>query len=61
MLTCAGLAKAEYAVDKGNETAKQRLDIIRAAASGDSGIPMAKGKAKTKELGGGKEKECLVM
>jgi TPR repeat protein len=88
MLTCAGSAKAEYAVgyftemgigcrrdpleanvwyvraaDKGNETAKQRLDIIRAAASGDSGIPMvmAKGKAKTKELGGGKEKECLVM
>jgi len=51
------------AADKGNETAKQRLDIIRAAASGDSGIPiaMAKGKAKTKELGGGKEKECLVM
>lgn len=51
------------AADKGNETAKQRLDIIRAAASGDSGIPMvmAKGKAKTKELGGGKEKGCLVM
>ncbi|KAH0301321.1 HCP-like protein, partial [Aureobasidium melanogenum] len=49
------------AADKGNETAKQRLDIIRAAASGDSGIPMAKGKAKTKELGGSKEKECLVM
>ncbi|THY97637.1 HCP-like protein [Aureobasidium pullulans] len=49
------------AADKGNETAKQRLDIIRAAASGDSGIPMAKGKAKTKELGGSKEKECIVM
>ncbi|KAI5273167.1 HCP-like protein [Aureobasidium subglaciale] len=53
------------AADKGNETAKQRLDIIRAAASGDSGIPMAKGKAKTKELSGGKEKEkekeCLIM
>ncbi|KAK6004062.1 hypothetical protein QM012_008912 [Aureobasidium pullulans] len=49
------------AADKGNETAKQRLDIIRAAASDDSGIPMAKGKAKTKELGGSKEKECLVM
>lgn len=48
------------AADKGNETAKQRLAIIRAAASGDSGKPMGKGEAKSKELGG-KDKECVVM
>jgi len=55
------------AADNGNPTAKQRLAIIRAAASGDPGIPMSKGAAKAKELGGGKEKEkekdkeCVVM
>ncbi|KAL1311694.1 hypothetical protein AAFC00_001796 [Neodothiora populina] len=53
------------AADKGNVTARQRLDIIRNAASGNSGaaaaVPMAKGAAKAKELGGGKEKECVVM
>jgi TPR repeat protein len=51
------------AADQGNETAKQRLDIIRAAASGGaSGIPMVKGQAKTKELGGSKkDKECIMM
>ena len=50
------------AADQGNATAKQRLAIIRAAASGDSGIPMSRGEAKAKELGGGsKGKECVVM
>lgn len=39
------------AADQGNETAKQRLSIIRAAASGDPGIPMTKAEAKSKELG----------
>lgn len=48
------------AAEQGNETAKQRLAIIRAAAAGDSGIPMAKAGAKSKELGG-KEKECIIM
>lgn len=48
------------AADMGNDTARQRLAIIRAAASGDPGIPMGKGEAKSKELGG-KEKECVVM
>ena len=42
------------AADNGNETAKQRLQIIRAAAAGTSdpsaATPMAKGEAKTKEL-----------
>jgi TPR repeat protein len=48
------------AADKGYEAARQRLDIIRAAASGDPGIPMVKGSAKAEELngkaGGGKKK-----
>lgn len=39
------------AADQGNETAVQRLQIIRAAASGDPGIPMSKAEAKSKELG----------
>lgn len=57
------------AAEKGNENAKQRLDIIRNAASGgggggggragagpgDPGIPMSKGEAKSKELGGKKK------
>jgi len=46
------------AADKGNETAHQRLVIIRAAASGDPGIPMSKAEARSKELGG-KEKGWL--
>lgn len=42
------------AADQGNESASQRLQIIRAAAAGgDAGIPMAKRSAKTKELGNG--------
>jgi len=49
------------AADNGNETARQRLAIIRAAASGDSssrrtpsggGMPMLKGDARSRELGG---------
>lgn len=43
------------AADQGNETAKHRLQIIRAAASGDPGIPMSKvemnGKQKKKFMG----------
>jgi len=40
------------AADQGNETAQQRLSIIRAAASGnDPGIPMTKAEARAKELG----------
>ncbi|CAK4031316.1 related to protoplast regeneration and killer toxin resistance [Lecanosticta acicola] len=48
------------AADQGNETAKQRLAIIRAAASGDAGIPMSKAGAKSKELGGDKEKKKFM-
>ena len=43
------------AADQGNETATQRLAIIRAAASGDPGIPMGKTEARAKELGGKKK------
>ena len=43
------------AADQGNETAKQRLRIIREAASGDPGIPLSKaevnGKQKKKFMG----------
>lgn len=57
------------AADQGNETATQRLAIIRAAASGEVGVPMAKGVAKSKELRGGgavaagtsKDKDCVIM
>lgn len=56
------------AADQGNETARKRLAIIRAAAAGQTGVPMAKGDAKAKELGpngklqaGDKDKECVVM
>lgn len=45
------------AADQGNETAKQRLQIIRQAVSGESGIPMTKGEARTKELGAGEIKK----
>ncbi|TKA78115.1 hypothetical protein B0A49_01799, partial [Cryomyces minteri] len=45
------------AADQGDDRAKQRLAIIRAAASGDSCVPMSKERPKSKELlgGGGKE------
>lgn len=49
------------AAEQGNETAKQRLAIIRAAAAGEAGMPMTKAEAKSKELGGGEKKECVVM
>lgn len=52
------------AAEQGNETAKQRLAIIRAAASGDTGVPMRTGEAKAKELKSGKEgkeKDCVIM
>ena len=45
------------AADQGNETAYQRLQIIRAAAAGGTGdanpVMMSKGDAKSKDLGGG--------
>jgi len=56
------------AAEAGNETAKQRLQIIREAAAGGpvqgaiggvgmaAGIPMAKVDAKSKELGPGRKK-----
>jgi TPR repeat protein len=47
------------AADKGYEAAKQRLAIIRAAASGDPGIPMAKGDPRSEELGGKSKKKIL--
>lgn len=47
------------AAEKGNETARQRLEIIRAAASGETHIPMTKADAKTKELGG-KDKKGMM-
>ena len=40
------------AADQGNESAFQRLQIIRAAASGSIGVPMGKGEARTRELAG---------
>lgn len=43
------------AADQGNETAQKRLAIIRAASSGngggETGLPMSKAEAKSKELG----------
>ena len=51
------------AAEHGNETAKQRLQIIRAAAAGtpaaDTGLPMAKIEAKSKELGGKDKKKFM--
>lgn len=49
------------AADKGNDTARQRLDIIRAASSGAeaTGIPMTKAEARTKELAGQGRKKVL--
>lgn len=49
------------AAEQGDATAKQRLAIIRAAASGDTGVPMRTEEAKAKELKSGKEKECVIM
>jgi len=39
------------AADRGNETARQRLANIRAAASGETGFPMSKADARSRELG----------
>ena len=52
------------AADKGDERAKQRLAIIRAAASGDPGIPSDSvgERGKLKKTNSGKdEKDCVVM
>jgi hypothetical protein len=48
------------AAEKGNENAKQRLNIIRGAVAGrvdpvSKAVPMSKVEAKTKELGGKKK------
>jgi TPR repeat protein len=47
------------AADHGEERAKQRLAIIRAAASGESGVPSPPDKSKLKK--GGKDENCVVM
>ncbi|WPH02347.1 Hypothetical protein R9X50_00521000 [Acrodontium crateriforme] len=47
------------AADKGNETAKQRLAIIRAAASGEVALPMDRGEAKARELNGKDKKKFM--
>lgn len=46
------------AAEAGNETAKQRLQIIREAAAGGpvQGVAMDKVDAKSKELGAGRKK-----
>lgn len=52
------------AADHGNDSAKQRLALIRAAAAGETRVPvpMDKAAAKSKELAAaGKEKDCIVM
>jgi len=53
------------AADRGNETAKQRLEIIRAAAAGTpmegGGMPMGKAEARVRELAGGKENKKKFM
>ncbi|KAI9835757.1 MAG: hypothetical protein M1819_001936 [Sarea resinae] len=51
------------AASEGDERAKQRLAVIQAAASGETGNPGAAGpKTKLKKGAGGKEeKECVVM
>ncbi|EME43781.1 hypothetical protein DOTSEDRAFT_71573 [Dothistroma septosporum NZE10] len=49
------------AADQGNESATQRLAIIRAAASGDPGIPMGKAEARAKELNGGGKKKFMGL
>lgn len=41
------------AAELGDTTARQRLDIIRAAAAGEEGVHMMRGKARVKELRGG--------
>ena len=38
------------AADQGNDMARQRLQIIRSAAAGETGVPMEKAQARSKEL-----------
>ncbi|KAF2498683.1 HCP-like protein [Lophium mytilinum] len=50
------------AADHGDERAKQRLAIIRQAASGQSGLPPTTEKGgKIKKAGNDKDKDCIVM
>ncbi|KAK5120374.1 hypothetical protein LTR85_006313 [Meristemomyces frigidus] len=48
------------AADSGDENAKQRLQIIRTAASGETGIPMTKAEARSEELGGGGKRKKVM-
>lgn len=51
------------AADQGNETAYQRLQIIRQAASGQNGsaVPMTKAEARTRELGAKDKKKFMGL
>ena len=52
------------AAEQGNETAKQRLAIIRAASAGtDASIPMpmSRGEARSRELAGGQQQQAATM
>lgn len=50
------------AADKGEERAKQRLAIIRAAAAGDASIPVTQVRdATVKGRKGKDDKDCIVM
>lgn len=49
------------AADNGEERATQRLAIIRAAASGDAGIPASSITGKKGKKGGKDDKDCVVM
>jgi len=47
------------AADHGDERAKQRLAIIRAAASGEAVVPALADKSKLKK--GANDEKCMVM
>lgn len=49
------------AADHGSDTAKQRLAIIRAAASGDPGIPMSSAPPKSRDLASGGKKKWGIF
>lgn len=48
------------AADKGDDRAKQRLAIIRAAASGEPGVSQSGASPTDKKLKKG-DKDCIVM
>lgn len=49
------------AADAGDERAKQRLAVIRAAASGESGLPQTRNKEARSPKSKDKDKDCIVM